>query len=47
METGMPFICALPVTEPLRYEYPETRRLTGLIKDLIIDNLISGSKILK
>jgi hypothetical protein len=37
METGIPFISALPVTEPLRYEYPARKRLTGLISLVIID----------
>jgi hypothetical protein len=37
METGIPFISALPVTELLRYEYPARKRLTGLIRLSIID----------
>jgi len=44
MDTGMPFISALPVTEPLRYEYPAIKRLTGLISFLIIQkNLTTKS----
>jgi hypothetical protein len=35
----MPFISVIPLAELLRYEYPDASRLTGLIKDLIIDKL--------
>jgi hypothetical protein len=45
METGMKFISVLPVTEPLRYEYPAEKRLTGLIRLLIMENAKFGSKI--
>jgi hypothetical protein len=37
MDTGIPLISALPITELLRYEYPALKRLTGLISLAIID----------
>jgi hypothetical protein len=37
MDTGIPLISALPLTELLRFEYPDLIRLTGLIRLAIID----------
>jgi hypothetical protein len=37
MDTGMPLISGIPVTAPLRYEYPASKRLTGLTRLLIMD----------
>jgi hypothetical protein len=45
MKTGMQFIAVLSVTEPLRYEYAASKRLTGLIRLSIMEFKIAGSKI--
>jgi hypothetical protein len=42
IEGGKPEISVLPVTELLRYEYPDLRKLTGLIRLLTIRKVITG-----
>jgi hypothetical protein len=37
MDTGIQFMSGIPVTAPLRYEYPASKRLTGLTRLLIMD----------
>jgi hypothetical protein len=32
MDRGIPLISGIPVNEPLRYEYPTLKRLTGLTR---------------
>jgi hypothetical protein len=37
MDRGNPLISGIPVNEPLRYEYPALKRLTGLTRFSIMN----------